>query len=318
MKKRPLGNTGIDVSEIAFGGVEIGRPYGIGVKSSEDMLSEAEAQDLLHLSVEKGINFFDTARSYGQSEALMGKAFKNRRDQVILETKCKSIYNASGSIPKYAQLKETITSSLMESLEALQTDYVDIFMLHEGFLNILENEDVATIFLNLKKSGKIRSTGVSTYTVEETKKAAEAGVWDVVQLPFNLMDQQQATVFPLLAEEEIGIIVRSVLLKGILSDRGKNLHPALKDIETHKTRYDELLNEAPLDLSALAIKFALSFSEVSSVLLGIDRLEYLYKSIAAGNGEYLDEKRLLRARELAYPEPGFLNLPEWDKKGWLT
>ncbi|MDD4109107.1 MAG: aldo/keto reductase, partial [Prolixibacteraceae bacterium] len=64
MKKRPLGNTGLFVSEIAFGGVEIGMPYGIGIKDATYMLSESEAINLLHTALDSGINFFDTARMY--------------------------------------------------------------------------------------------------------------------------------------------------------------------------------------------------------------------------------------------------------------
>ena len=79
MLYRLLGRTGIRVSEIAFGGVEIGIPYGIGVNNRSDMLSHTEAVKLLHAAVEGGINFFDTARLYGESEQIMGKAFHDRR-----------------------------------------------------------------------------------------------------------------------------------------------------------------------------------------------------------------------------------------------
>ncbi len=87
MNKRPLGNTGMQVSEIAFGGVEIGMPYGIGVDSDKDMIAEHDALRLLHASLEAGINFYDTARQHGKSESLIGKAFGDRREQVIICTK---------------------------------------------------------------------------------------------------------------------------------------------------------------------------------------------------------------------------------------
>ena len=151
----------------------------------------------------------------------------------------------------------------------------------------------------------------------ETKKVLEHGIWDIVQLPFNLMDQRQETFFSLASSKGVGIIIRSVLMKGILTNKGRNLHPALKEIETHLKCYDELLEGSTSDLSALATKFALSFSEVSSILVGIDRPEYLYKSLEAANGSYLDKNKLSKAKELSYPDPGFLNLPYWDKMNWL-
>src|SRR5690606_18932773 len=88
MFKRKLGNTGLMVSEIAFGGVEIGMPYGIGIQGEKDMLSEKQAITLLHTATDMGVNFFDTARMYGNSETLMGKAFRDRRKEVIIATKC--------------------------------------------------------------------------------------------------------------------------------------------------------------------------------------------------------------------------------------
>ena len=317
MEKRPLGNTGINVSEIAFGGVEIGIPYGIGVKSSADMLSEKEAIELLHSAVDEGINFFDTARMYGESEKIMGKAFKNQRNEVVICTKCRHFLDNEGKLPVLKVLKGIIENSLTESLEALETDYVDLFMLHQASINILENDEVSSIFLNLKKEGKIRATGVSTYTSEETKKAIEGGVWDVIQIPFNLMDQRQADYFSTAKEKGIGLVVRSVLMKGLLSDRGKNLHPALKDVEKHIAGYDELLKDTGFSLPMLATKFALSFSEISSVLVGIDRKEYLAQSLETANGIYLKGELMSRAKQMAFPTPDFLNLHHWDKMNWL-
>ncbi len=318
MNQRPLGQTGIQVSEIAFGGVEIGLPYGIGVKSKADMLSESEAIRLLHSALDSDINFFDTARMYGASESIMGRAFKDRRQRVVICTKCRHFRDSDGRLPDLDTLNGIIETSLKESLVALQTEFIDVYMLHQADLEILEINDVANTFLKLKKQGMIRATGVSTYSVEETKKAVESGVWDVIQLPFNLMDQSHGMHFSLASQQGVGIMVRSVLFKGILSERGRNLHPALKDVAAHIKNYEELLNATALDLPTLATKFALSFEHVSSVLVGIDRMAYLQKALAAANGVYLDEKTLARARELRYPDPPFLDLPKWDRMGWLT
>jgi len=317
MIKRSLGDTGIKVSEVAFGGVEIGIPYGIGIKSTADMLSEADAIHLLCAAVDSGINFFDTARMYGNSETIMGKAFKSFRREVVIATKCRHLRNENGAIPENSKLKELIETSLNESLEALQTDYVDVFMLHQADLEILDNEDISTIFSELKKEGRCRATGISTYSSEETNKAIEIGMWDVIQMPFNLMDQRQDAFFTLASHKGMGIVIRSVLLKGLLSDRGKDLHPALREVEKHIGYYDELLEGTAFNLSTLATKFALSFPEVSSILVGIDRPEYLHKSLEAANGVYLDNAKLKRAKELAFPDPEFLNLPYWDKMNWL-
>ncbi|TAN13124.1 MAG: aldo/keto reductase [Chitinophagaceae bacterium] len=317
MRTRRLGRTELEVSEIAFGGVEIGMPYGIGVKSEKDMLSEEEAVHLLHAAVDNGINFFDTARLYGRSENIMGKAFKEIRERVIISTKCVHLKQENGKLPEGNILKKIIEDSLHESLKALQTDYVDVFMLHNGTQEILSDERIASVFLKMKKTGVTKAIGVSTYLPEETKLALDTGVWDVIQLPFNLLDQREKEVFALAMQRQVGIIVRSVLFKGLLSGRGKNLHPALKEVEKHIASYPELLGINTEDLSSFATKFVLSFKAVSSALIGIDRMEYLNNALQIADGNYLDDKVLLQAKKSAYPDPAFLNLPYWDKMGWL-
>src|SRR5690606_31850647 len=127
------------------------------------MLSEQEAVELLHQALDSGINFFDTARLYGNSEQLIGQAFSSRRNEVVLCTKCVHFKRGDGSIPRYGELRNIIEASLMESLKALKTDYVDVFMLHSGETDILENEDVQRIFTDLTQRGVTRAIGVSVY-----------------------------------------------------------------------------------------------------------------------------------------------------------
>src|SRR5690606_34183294 len=241
MNRRRLGGTGLEVSEIAFGGVEIGIPYGIGIKSEADMLTEHDAIRLLHNAVNKGINFFDTARLYGNSESIMGKAFAGMRDKVILSTKCTHFRNSKGQLFPDDRLRELVTSSVRESLRALQTDYLDVFMLHQADVEILKNETIVRTFADLKEKGITRAIGVSTYLPDETEAVIASGIWDVVQLPFNLMDQRQQQHFAHAHEKGVGIVVRSVLLKGLLSNRAKDLHPALTDVHRHIQLYHGLL-----------------------------------------------------------------------------
>lgn len=314
MKTRELGKTGITVSEIAFGGVEIGMPYGF---NQNEMLPREAAVNLLHEALDNGITFFDTARLYGESESIMGEAFHDRRDKIVLATKCKHFKNQDGTIPPYTELEKIIESSLKESLGYLRTDYADVFMLHQADMVVLENDDVKTVFEKLKASGRVRAIGASTYSPEETHEAIKKG-WEVIQLPFNLMDQRQGQNFAYAKEMGTGIVVRSVLMKGLLSDRGKNLHPALLDVEQHIGKFQSLLSDDITELPTLATKFALSHPEVSAVLVGIDKPEYLHKAVETISGNLLSKADLASAQSLAYPDPAFLDLPGWDRMGWLT
>ncbi len=318
MNKRPLGKTGIEVSEIAFGGVEIGMPYGIGINNKSDMLPRSQAISLLQSALDRGINFFDTARMYGESESIIGQAFKKIRDQVVISTKCRHIKDPKGYLPDSNRIKKIIKGSVIKSLNELKTGYIDVYMLHQADTEILENETVSKTFLDLKRRGTIRATGVSTYSVEESKTAIESGIWDVIQLPFNLMDQSQETVFASAAKQGVGIMVRSVLFKGLLSSKGRKLHQKLNTVEQHIRQYDELINSSAPDLTSVAIKFALSFRQISSVLVGIDKMDYLQKAVDIANGYYFSKEILKRAKKLQYPDLQFLDLPKWDRMGWLT
>jgi aryl-alcohol dehydrogenase-like predicted oxidoreductase len=209
MIKRLLGNTGIEVSEIAFGGVEIEMPYGIGVSSEKDMLSESKAIELLHTALDNGINFFDTARMYGQCEKIIGKAFKDKRDKVVLATKCRHLLDSDGNLPNDSMLKTMMTDSLYESLKTLQTDCVDIFMLHHANQRILENEAIVCVLSELKERGLFREMGVSTYTTDETKMALDSAYWNMIQLSFNLMDQRQGDLFEDAHHKGVGLVAVS-------------------------------------------------------------------------------------------------------------
>ncbi|NOX64243.1 MAG: aldo/keto reductase, partial [Chlorobi bacterium] len=126
-------------------------PYGIGVKDKADMLSESEAIRLLHSAIDSGINFFDTARMYGESESIIGRAFRDRRNQVVICTKCKPFRNKLGKLPDAEKLKDIIERSLSESLTELQSDYIDVYMLHQSDVEIIENETIVSKLLDMKE-----------------------------------------------------------------------------------------------------------------------------------------------------------------------
>lgn len=318
MRKKKLGKTGIDISEVAFGGVEIGVPYGIGVHSEADMLTEQDAIRLLYRAMDEGINFFDTARLYGESERIMGNAFQDRRKEIVLASKCRHFRQADGSLIPRADVERYILDSLQESLQMLKTDYIDLYMVHYADREIFEMEEVAQVFAALRDKGVVRAIGVSVYKPEETELAISSGVWDAIQLPFNLMDQAHGIHFQQARERGVGIIVRSVLMRGMLTDRLTKLHPALHNIEQHIQQYRTLSASAGFTgLPQFATQFALSHEAVSSVLVGIDKVEYLEAAIASASGSYFDGELLKQTQSMGFPQPEILNLAEWDKKGWL-
>ncbi|MDN3689360.1 aldo/keto reductase [Cyclobacterium jeungdonense] len=315
MNRRILGNTGIHVSELAFGGVEIGLPYGPGVRSEQDMVQEKDALSLLQNAFDSGITFYDTARMYGKSEYLIGEAFQNCREEVQICTKCRHLRDTSGKLPAPGQLVKRIRESLEESLQTLKTDYLDVLMLHQADVEILQHETICREFQDIQKEGLARAIGASTYSVAESELAIHSGIWQVVQLPYNLLDQRQAVVFDVATEKGVGLVVRSVLLRGLLSERGRNLHAALEKVEGHIRYFAELAKKYRMDLSEYATRFVLAQPQISATLVGIDRQEYLEKALETAAMDPLPTELMKGA--IPFPDPDFIDIPHWDRMGWL-
>jgi len=319
MNKSYLGSTGLEVSQISFGTVSLGLPYGIRIERESAMPSESGSIALLREALDRGVNFFDTALSYGKSEMIVGEAFWDCRDKAIICTKPAHLYDpfAGQSLPLAHDVKTMLQQSLEQSLKRLNTDYIDVYMSHDGTEEVIENETVIDFYQSLKKKGIIKATGVSVYTVQQSLKAIQTGMWDVIQLAFNMLDQTQLPAIQLAAQKNVGIIVRSVLFKGILTEKGDSLHPALNSVQNHRLKYLQLLNDQVKTLSDLATRFVLSYEGVSSVLVGIDKPVYLDRALGTLQQGKLYPEIIEKIKDLTYPDPEFLDLPRWDRMGWL-
>src|SRR5438046_456053 len=147
MRYRRLGRTGFDVSEISLGTVEIGMPYGIGKDGAPPPPEEAEASKLLHSALDLGVNLIDTARAYGESEAIIGRVLRDRREEFILVSKVSSYQDRNLDS---AALRERITSSVHQSLSLLQTDVIDLMMIHSAPTEVIESREAGSVLHDLK------------------------------------------------------------------------------------------------------------------------------------------------------------------------
>lgn len=312
MKYRSLGNTGLKISEIAFGGVGIGLPY-----ADQPMPSKELSIHLLQKSLKAGVNFYDTARMYGESESLIGEAFRERRDEVVISTKAVHFINGDGTIPPDDVLRSKIRRSIEESLNALQTDYVDVFMLHQANEKVLRNDTVKSLFLALKEEGVVRYIGASTYEPEESRMCIESGVWDVIQMPLNLLDQRHLHALELAEQQEVGVIIRSVLFRGMLTGRALNLHADLHEVQSQIELLQQWNTGHYADLLTLAVKYVLAYPAVSAALIGMDKMEHLMKALEVVSKQDIAEHMRDELEIMAFKNPDFLNLNQWIKKGWL-
>jgi uncharacterized protein len=171
---RKLGRTGILV-----------RPLGFGATRSLE-------STLLKNGLEKGINFIDTGRHYfnGRNEQMVGEVVKNIRDKVVIQSKLR-IRNRGKSIQSVVgaeEIKKEMDSSMDQSLRALQTDYIDIMLIHDAeSTDLIYHDAVFQCFENAKTSGKIRACGFSTHTnqTDMIKANNEKLFYDVIMVTFN-------------------------------------------------------------------------------------------------------------------------------------
>ena len=284
MTYRTLGRTGLTVSALALGTVELGMDYGIAAPGHFTRPAEAAAIDLVHATLDAGITFIDTARAYGESEAVLGKALRGKRDQVVLATKV-GLHRPDGSLPMGDALHAEMLTSLETSLRLLQTDYVDLWQLHNVDAAVLARRDeIAAVFAAVQASGKVRAVGGSFYGADLPAQALSNDLFDVIQVTYSVFDQRLADqVLPLAQAKNIGVMVRSVLLKGALTERADYLPDHLETLRARSRAYRQLVAEAGQGLTPaqVAIAFALAHPQISSVLVGIRSIEELTENLPA-------------------------------------
>ncbi len=272
LRYRKLGRTDLLVSELALGTVELGMDYGIPAPDHYGRPAEADAIRLVHGAVAAGINFIDTARAYGESERVVGKALRGRRAEMILATKVDP-YLPDGELPTGDALRRTMLDSLESSLRHLQSDYVDVWKLHSVDAALLaEHEVIADAFAAAQQQGKVRFTGASFYGSALAEESLAFDLFDVIQVTYSVFDQRLADrVLPLAQEQNIGVVGRSALLKGALTDRAEFLPPQLEPLRARSRDFLRLVAVSGLDLSPAqaALAFALSHPGISTVLVGV-------------------------------------------------
>lgn len=286
MHYRTLGRTGLRVSALALGTVELGLDYGIAVPGEFGRPPEAEAIRLVHAALDQGITLIDTARAYGESEAVLGRALRDRRAQVVLATKVRT-QRDDGSTPSGAELRTLCERSLETSLAALQTDYVDLWQIHNVDAALLAQIDViAEVFAAAQASGKVRAVGGSTYGDQLPLQALATGLFDVLQVTYSALDQRLAdAVLPAAAAQDVGIVVRSILLKGALTERGDFLPEHLAALRERSRQFRALVAASGLPIGAAqaAVAFGLAQPQIHSVLVGVRSERELSEALGAAD-----------------------------------
>jgi aryl-alcohol dehydrogenase-like predicted oxidoreductase len=305
-----LGKTRLRVSRIALGTAAFGLPeYGIQAPDEPSALSEAEAVRLVQAASEQGINFFDTARGYGDSEAILGKGLAGCQSCVIAtKVGIPADHNGNNS----GGLTRAVMESLETSLRALRRDVLDIVQIHNATAKDLEVGEVLSVLEHARKQGKLKYVGASVYGEEAALAAIQSGRVDVLQIAVNLLDQRMMNaVLPAATEANVGIIARSALLKGALTERVKLLPQNLRALADAASRTREMLGETWESLPRAALRFCLSVPSVHSVLVGLRSLSELPDAMAAEAEGPLSDATMSKVSLLKLSDENLLNPSHW-------
>ncbi|MEC4015651.1 aldo/keto reductase [Streptomyces sp. H27-D2] len=320
MQRRILGGTGISVSDHALGTMML------GAWGNPD---HDEGVRIVHRALDAGINFIDTADIYasGESEEIVGKALKGRRDDVVLATKA---YNRMGKDANHGgSSRRWITRAIEDSLRRLGTDYIDLYQVHRADPNT-DIDETLSVLSDLVRAGKVRAIGTSTFPAEllvEAHWVAERRGhirFRTEQPPYSILARGvEAAVLPTAQRYGMGVLTWGPLAAGWLSGRYTqstqasdiDLSGGRTAMERHKFdpslpdnarklaavgELTKLAGDAGLTLAHLAIAFVRSHPAVTSALIGPRTLAQL-DDLLAGTETVLSADVLDRIDEIVPP-----------------
>ena len=199
VNKRKLGKTGLMVGEIGLGGIPIQRT------------TQEETNKIIDECMERGINFIDTARAYTCSEAYFGHALQGKREAFILCTK------------SMARSYEAMKKDIELSLSALQTDYIDIYQLHnvkteQEYAEVMSPNGAYKALLEAKASGKIGYIGITSHNVDFLESIIDVCPFHTIQVPYNVIETKAENLFKRAIRKDIGVIVMKPLAGGAIDN----------------------------------------------------------------------------------------------------
>jgi aryl-alcohol dehydrogenase-like predicted oxidoreductase len=308
MKLRRLGGTNLQASEIALGTVELGLDYGIPGHGEHTRPSEPEAIRLLNEALDLGVTFIDTARIYGNSEEIIGKALKYRRGEYILATKIGPFDACDLESPT---LRDRVWKSVETSMRMLETDYVDLLMIHSASVEVIRKADELLETLHaMQQQGKVRYVGASVYE-EAGPEALRRDEFQCLQVPYNALDRlAEKTILPAASEEGVGIVARSVLLKGAITSRYRELPDDLSELKAAAASLERLADASGMSLPEMAFRYVLSSDLIA--LCGTARREELRSAIQAANRGPLDAELIAQIQKVVVVDRRLLNPGNWQ------
>lgn len=300
MQYRNLGKTGIKVSAYCLGAMMFGP---MGNPDHDDAIR------IIHKALDAGINFIDTADRYsqGESEEIVGKALKGRRDNIVLATK---VHGPMGSDPnQQGNSRRWITRAVEDSLRRLQTDHIDLYQIHRPAPDT-DIEETLSVLTDLMRAGKVRAIGSSTFPasdiVEGQWVADRRGLarFRTEQPPYAILNRGiEREVLPVCQRYGMGVLVWSPLAKGMLTGRYRKGQPLPDSLRvkvfgkqmSDETRLDTveqligIAQQAGLSLTHMSMAFTIAHPAVTSAILGPRTMEQLDDLLAGAQVTLTDD-----------------------------
>lgn len=292
--KRTLGRTGIQVTQLGYGAMEVrGHRIWGGRPCSDD-----QARTILNAVVDAGINFVDTANDYGTSELFIGRYLAERRNEFILATKCGCHMQFAGDHDEtpHVWTRENLLRNISDSLLKMRTDTVDLLQLHNPDVETCERAKLVDVLKELKQAGVTRFIGCSS-TSPHLKTYIGWGVFDVFQIPYSALERRHENLITAAADSGAGVIIRGGVARG---EPGSGLGNQDRWQTFEKAQLDEL-REAGESRTAFLLRYTLSHPHCHTTIVGTLQPEHLHENLAiASRGPlpaevYQEAKRRLDA-----------------------
>ncbi|SUZ84246.1 uncharacterized protein METZ01_LOCUS37100 [marine metagenome] len=292
LERRKLGSTGLAVSVLGFGAMELRGPRSPIPKGRP--VDPAQAESTLNVALDSGINLIDTSIDYGESEGLIGRFISHRRDEYYLASKCGCNADTdaveAGSAPRHIYTRKNIIQGVDLSLKRLNTDYLDLLQFHGSPPPELREEAVQTL-QDLKRDGRARFIGVSDVLPTVTE-FVEMGVFDAFQLPYSALDSAHESLITRLGQSEVGTLIRGGIARG---EPGHGLADPDLWANWDLAKLDELLDE--MDQFEFLLRYTISHPNLSTTIIGTMDPEHVKRNVAAAGKGPLPESVCTDLRE---------------------
>jgi aryl-alcohol dehydrogenase-like predicted oxidoreductase len=323
LKYKPLGKSGIKVSEIGFGA------WTIALNWWGKEIQEDEAKRMLKKAYDLGINFFETADMYGKgkSERLIGEVFKDMRNEIVISTKYGYDFESAQQIghtelPQQFDPKFT-ENAFKNSLERLQTDYVDVYGLHNPKLRHIRDDIIFDTLDKKIDDGKIKTCqialGPAIGWTQEGIEAMNRKNISAVQTVYNILEQTPGNeLIENAVKKDVGILVRVPDASGILTGKvtaetkiSEKDHRKERTREWRKSAMHKVEQLRPiaerngLNITQLAIKFILSKKAVSSVLPTVINTDEIEMFASMSDGKYISDSDMKEIDDLYNTWPSY-------------